>query len=226
MRRPRFASISRGFRRHRGLPLLRPGDDSQAVRVMAFLAPAGHRRVWRRDLRRAVASRRAAAAVALGTVLGPSSVMLLGAALLQDAHPHVRATAAETLGLVGGRASARALLRATGDPSSNVRAAVARGLGLAGWDHPEVRGFLKRAVQSRRACVAEAALLALAKFQGGAPVQDVLALVAHPAASVRRAALSILDGLAESSHATISAALQDTDAAVVALASAALASAQ
>jgi HEAT repeat protein len=205
--------------RKRGrLPALRVAGDVAAVQVAALLAPAGAVGVWRRELQRGSKGRRAAAAVALVSRLGPRAVVVVQHALLTDAHAWVREQAARALALVPGRASARALLAAhqtERDPA--VRAAVVTSLGRQDARQPGVVDVVHGSALASEATECAAGILALTALQVHAG--DVLAAVlGHASLEVRRAAAVLATSMGAGS--VLESLRQDEDTVVARLAGA------
>ncbi len=138
-------------------------------------------------------------------------------ALLHDEDAAVRRTAAESLGKIGDRAAARAVLPLLTDPAPSVRAAAATALGRMGPPPPdEVVIGLIRALEDPEESVTGAAALAIGELepdseQLGAAVN----LVRASDVRVRRAAIrGLLQAEGSLWGAALVAALGDTDAEV------------
>jgi HEAT repeat protein len=159
-------------------------------------------------------------AVALGVRLGVGSSLILGRLLRSDPEPWVRTVAARELGLVGGKAALKVLLRTAPTAGQDELPTLVRALGRVGRGSAEAYGCLETALTSSSEQVREAALLAMGQSLHPCRHDAAVSHLADGSPAVRRAAVTLLDGAPAGSEALRRACL-DPEPTVASLARAA-----
>ena len=118
--------------------------------------------------------------------------LLIG--LLEDTHPDIRRTSVESLGKIGDRSAAPAVLARLTDPVSPVRAAAAQALGrLASREDQAVIDGLARALRDPEDSVRQAAALAIGEIEPSPrQLSTVAELLRASDVKLRRAAVRAL----------------------------------